>query len=196
VPQAAAPVVGAASSFDPLVDPVWQERVRALNRRIDDLNLRIAEEAQELLYLNARNARLQAENQMAAQQRATTTETNTQAIANLPMIRRIEGFRGRRTATLVLDGAALVVQPGDRVPGGWTIKAIEAQAVILEGNNSEVRLRFGTTPPPPPNRSNSTASGSQNAPGTPSILGGVPTTNQRPAMPATIPLGMPPTMPR
>lgn len=121
------------------------EEIRRINESIAILTAQKTE-----LDLRSQIAAKKAE--MDKQSGATPSALSTPATSPgeqvLPVVRGIEGFEGKLTATLAFGGGVQqTVKQGEKIRGGWTITQIDVNSVSLTRGRETTRLGFGTEPP-------------------------------------------------
>ncbi len=128
--------------------------------RADDAAEEIKRINESIAVLSAQKAELELRSQIAAKKAemnklegttpAAAASTPAQAPTEpvIPVVRGIEGFEGKLTATLAFGGGVQqTVKQGEKIRGGWTITQIDVNSVTLTRGRETTRLGFGTEPP-------------------------------------------------
>lgn len=121
------------------------EEIKRINESIAVLTAQKAE-----LELRSQIAAKKAEMEKLSAPAPAVTASAVQAPAEqvTPVVRGIEGFEGKLTATLAFGGGVQqTVKQGEKIRGGWTITQIEVNAVTLTRGKEVTRLGFGSEPP-------------------------------------------------
>ncbi|MBP8275267.1 MAG: type IV pilus biogenesis protein PilP [Propionivibrio sp.] len=127
--------------------------------RADDAAEEIKRINESIAVLSAQKAELELRSQIAAKKAemdklqgtapaAASAPAPAPAEPVIPVVRGIEGFEGKLTATLAFGGGVQqTVKQGEKIRGGWTITQIDVNSVTLTRGRETTRLGFGTEPP-------------------------------------------------